>query len=142
MLDAFAPGLLVGLAIAAFGAFLAGRNPGAPSSLPWAVAQWGILRHPVQLYEALALLAVTALVWRMLRRGARAGAPFLAALVGYGLVTWLVEAFRAAETAATMLGGLRTAQVLGLLLALAALVGFRALATETDSLPEQPAPEA
>lgn len=141
MLDAFAPGLLVGLAIAAFGAFLAGRNPGALSSLPWAVNQWGVLRHPVQLYEALALLAVAALVWRMLRRGARSGAPFLAALAGYGLVIWFVEAFRAAETAGTMAGGFRTAQVIGLALALVALFGFRALATSSAAAAEEPAPE-
>jgi phosphatidylglycerol:prolipoprotein diacylglycerol transferase len=141
MLDAFAPGLLVGLAIAALGAFLAGRNPGSPSALPWAVDQWGVLRHPVQLYEALALLAVAALVWQMLRRGARSGAPFLAALAGYGLVIWFVEAFRAAETAATMAGGFRTAQVIGLALALAALLGCRALAPSRAATAEEPVPE-
>lgn len=142
MLDAFAPGLLVGLTVAAVGACFAGRSPGAASTLPWAVEQWGVRRHPAQLYEAVALLAVAALVWSMIRRGARRGAPFLAALAGYGLTIWFVEAFRAPEMAATMLGGLRVAQVVGLALALAALVGFRALATRPDALPEEPAREA
>lgn len=142
MLDAFAPGLLAGLAVAAVGAFLAGRNPGAASTLPWAVEQWGMRRHPVQLYEAIALLLVAALVWRMIRRGARAGAPFLAALAGYGLAIWFVEAFRAAETTATILGGLRTGQVVGLILALGALVGFRALATTADAAREVSTKEA
>jgi phosphatidylglycerol:prolipoprotein diacylglycerol transferase len=140
MLDAFAPGLLVGLAVAAAGAFLAGRNPGAASTLPWAVEQWGIRRHPVQLYEALALLAVAALVWSMIRRGARSGTPFLAALAGYGLAIWLVEAFRAAEATATVFGGFRAGQVLGLLLALVALVGFRSLQPPANARAEEPAP--
>jgi phosphatidylglycerol:prolipoprotein diacylglycerol transferase len=139
MLDAFAPGLLVGLAIAAAGAFLAGRSPGAASSLPWAVEQWGVQRHPVQLYEGLALGAVAALVWSMIRRGARIGAPFLTALAGYGLVTWFVEAFRAPELSATLAGGLRTMQVVGLLMALVALLAFRAL---TPTAAEEPATEA
>lgn len=141
MLDAFAPGLLVGLGIAAFGAFLAGRNPGAASSLPWAVEQWGVRRHPVQLYEAVGLLAVAALVWRMIERGARPAAPFLTALAGYGLTIWFVEAFRAAETTAIMVGGLRTGQVVGLALALAALVGFRSLATAAAAPGDEPASE-
>jgi phosphatidylglycerol:prolipoprotein diacylglycerol transferase len=142
MLDALAPGLLVGLAIASTGAFLAGRNPGAESSLPWAIEQWGLRRHPVQLYEAVALLAVAAVVWNMIGRGARQGAPFLCALAGWGLVTWFVEAFRATELAATMAGGIRLMQVIGLVIALAALLGFRALASTPDSLPDQSAPDA
>jgi len=141
MLDAFASGLLVGLAIAAFGAFLAGRNPGAASSLPWAVEQWGTRRHPVQLYEAVALLAAAALVWRMTGRRARPAAPFLTALAGYGLTIWFVEAFRAAETTATLFGRLRTMQVVGLALALAALVGLRALAPAADAQSDEPAAE-
>jgi phosphatidylglycerol---prolipoprotein diacylglyceryl transferase len=137
MLDAFAPGLLAGLAIAAAGAFLAGRNPGAASSLPWALEQWGIRRHPVQLYEALALTAVAALVWSMIRRGARSGAPLLTALAGYGLATWFVEAFRSPELSATLAGGLRTMQVVGLLIALVALLGFRALAPASSAEPSR-----
>lgn len=139
MLDAFAPGLLVGLSVAAVGAFLAGRNPGAASALPWAVEQWGVRRHPAQLYEAFALLLVAALVWSMIRRGARPGTPFLAALAGYGLIVWFVEAFRAPELTATMAGGLRAGQVAGLALALIALVAFRYLAgpqrAEADESP-------
>lgn len=67
MLDAFAPGLLVGLAIAATGALLAGRNAGAPADLPWAIDLWGVRRHPVQAYEALGFLAVACAVLRRLK---------------------------------------------------------------------------
>ena len=58
MLDAFAPGLLGGLAVAAIGAVLTGRDAGAPANLPWSVTLWGVERHPVQIYEMIALAAV------------------------------------------------------------------------------------
>ncbi len=128
VLDAFAPGLLVGLAIAAFGALLAGRNPGAPAALPWSVDLWGVRRHPVQIYEALGLLAVALFVLSVIRAGSRRGVPALIGLLGWGLVTWLVGAFRAPEVAAAVLGGLRLEQVLGLGAAVLALIGLRRLA--------------
>lgn len=135
MLDAFAPGLLVGLAIAAIGALLAGRNAGAAADLPWAVDLWGVRRHPVQAYEALGLILVAAVALRRLKTengrlkiGVRGGAPALIALLGYGLVKWFVEAFRAPEVTATILGGVRLDQVIGLALALVALAGLSRLA--------------
>lgn len=125
VLDALAPGVLVGIAIADVAALLAGRNAGAPSTLPWAVNLWGVARHPVQIYEALAALAVAALVLRMIARGSRPGAAALVALCGYGLSRWLLEPFRAEST--TIFGGLRAAQVLGLAAAAIALWGLSIL---------------
>ena len=120
VLDAFAPGALVGVAIASLGAFLAGRVPGAASSLPWAVEMWGVMRHPSQVYEAIASLAVGGLAAQSLRRGSRPGTPFLLAILGYGLSRWLLEPFR--EASPVIAGtGLRVPQVIGLALALGAL---------------------
>jgi len=124
-LDALAPGLLTGVAVASAGALLTGRTPGAPAELPWSVNLWGVRRHPSQIYEALALLGVTVLVLQMIRRGSAPGMPFLTALLGYGLVRWLLEPFHAES--ALLPGGLRTAQVVGLVLALLALWGIRRL---------------
>lgn len=118
-LDAVTPGILTALTVAAIGALLVGRNAGAPAELPWAVDLWGVRRHPSQVYEALALAGVAAVVLAMIRQGARPGAPALVGLLGYGLLRWLLEPFRAES--ATLLGGIRTAQVVGLVLALAAL---------------------
>lgn len=125
VLDAFAPGVLVGIAIADVGALLAGVNPGAaaPQGLPWAVDLWGVARHPSQAYEALAALAVAGLVLGMSARGSRPGAAALVALAGYGFSRWLLEPFRAESV--TILGGVRLAQVLGLAAALIALWGLR-----------------
>ncbi len=129
LLDAFAPGLLTGLAVAAIGALLTGRNPGAPANLPWSVTLWGIDRHPVQAYEAIAFAAVAAYVLRLIRLGSRRGRPALIALLGYGLALWFVEAFRSTDVTATVLGGLRLGQVVGLGLAIAALLSLRYLST-------------
>lgn len=118
MLDAFAPGVLSALAVASIGAFVAGRNPGAPADLPWAVTQWGAARHPVQLYEAAAYGITAWAVWRCLGRGIPGTAAWTA-LLGYGITRWAFEPFRA-ESAVT-LEGIRVAQVLGLAAALLAL---------------------
>lgn len=139
MLDAFAPGLLAGVAIAQVGALLDGRNLGAPANLPWTLNLWGVMRHPSQIYEALAALVVLLAIGLLLRRPADrcvpAGMIAWTALLGYGLSRWLLEPFRAES--ATVLGGLRTAQVLGLAAALVALLAMRALVRRQSGV-EQP----
>jgi phosphatidylglycerol---prolipoprotein diacylglyceryl transferase len=132
VLDAIAPGALVGIAVADVAALLTGRNAGLPADLPWAVNLWGVSRHPVQIYEALAALAVAALVLWMITHGSRPGAAALVALCGYGLSRWLLEPFRAPEASVTVLGGLRLAQMAGLAVALVALWGVGRLAARSD----------
>lgn len=131
MLDALAPGLAAGVGIAQVGALLAGRNPGAPTNLPWAVNLWGVARHPSQVYEALAVLLVLTVVGIALRRRAAAGTAAWLALLGYGLSLWLLEPFRAESV--TVLGGLRAPQLWGLVAALVALRGLRHLAMPRKS---------
>jgi phosphatidylglycerol:prolipoprotein diacylglycerol transferase len=123
VLDAVAPGALVGLAIAALGALLAGRALGAPVTLPWSVTLWGVARHPSQIYEALAALVTAGLAAAAIVKRAPAGTATWIALLGYGLSRWLLEPFRAEST--VVLGGLRLAQVLGLVAAIAALWALR-----------------
>jgi len=126
VLDAAAPGGLLGMAIAQLGAWLAGLEPGAPAGLPWAIAEWGVRRHPVQLYQIVALLAafgVVLLVLRRQRRQRRPGRAAWSALLGYGVSLWLIEPFR--ESSATLVAGLRTLQLLGLAAILIALVALR-----------------
>jgi phosphatidylglycerol---prolipoprotein diacylglyceryl transferase len=118
MLDASAPGVMAGIAIASLGALLAGRAAGAPTDLPWAISLWGVSRHPSQLYEALAALAVCGLVLWVLKRQVEPGRAAWVAILGYGLSRWLLEPFRAESV--TVLGGLRAAQLLGLAAALIA----------------------
>lgn len=96
MLDSFAPGALLALAIAALGAFLAGRDLGALSELPWAVELFGVRRHPVALYQALALLLLLGgLLWADRRAVLRPGQLTLNALFGYATIRLFLEPLRA-----------------------------------------------
>ena len=56
----FAPSLAIGIAIGRIGCFLSGLEDytyGTPTTLPWGYDFGdGVLRHPVQLYEAAAYL--------------------------------------------------------------------------------------
>lgn len=123
VLDAVAPGALVGIAIVDLGALLAGRNVGAPTDLPWAIALWGVRRHPSQIYELLAVLVVLGMTLRMLGTRGRQGSVAWVAVLGYGLSRWLLEPFRAESV--MVLGGLRVAQIVGLVMALVALWALR-----------------
>ena len=124
-LDAFAPGLALAMAIERLGAFLGGINFGEPTTLPWGVFMWGEVRHPAQIYEMLALLAILAvLLWQQGRRSF--DKPRTTPFDGYTFVLFValyagsrlfLEAFRA--DASLITGGLRAAQ----LVALAVLLG-------------------
>jgi phosphatidylglycerol:prolipoprotein diacylglycerol transferase len=110
--------LTLALAITRLGAFLDGSGFGEPTNLPWGVSLWDEIRHPVQLYESIALLAILAFLWRR-----RIGSPFS----GY-IFFWLValyagsrlflEAFRA--DAPLMTGGIRLVQPIALVMLLGA----------------------
>jgi phosphatidylglycerol:prolipoprotein diacylglycerol transferase len=122
--DAVAPGLALAMAIERLGAFLGGINFGEVTSLPWGVFMWGQVRHPVQMYEMLALLAILAiLLWQSF--GELPGPPsrtgrtwpfdgytftlFVALYAGSRL---FLEAFRA--DAPLVSGGLRSVQLVAL----------------------------
>lgn len=113
MLDVFAPGVILALAIASLGAFLAGRDLGAVSSLPWAVELFGVRRHPVALYQGAALLALLGLLLQADAKYAlRPGQLALLALFGYATIRLFLEPLRAEGT---LVGdGWRLAQVLAL----------------------------
>jgi phosphatidylglycerol---prolipoprotein diacylglyceryl transferase len=80
MLDALAPSLALGFAIASVGAFAGGSDFGTPTTLPWAViytrrlsSLWygtplGTPLHPVQLYAAVAELCIFALLLAMITK--------------------------------------------------------------------------
>jgi phosphatidylglycerol---prolipoprotein diacylglyceryl transferase len=130
VLDASGPGMLAAAVVLDVGNLLAGQAAGAPTSLPWAIDLWGAARHPSQVYELIAaLVALVAALW-VLRRAYRPGRVFWTAILGYSLGRWLLEPFR--ESGAALPGGFRTAQVLGLLGACAALLALRALASRPE----------
>lgn len=97
MLDILAPGVVLALAIAALGAFLAGRDLGTLSELPWAVELFGVRRHPVALYEALALSGLLGLLlWAGRTETRRPGQLALIALFGYATIRLFLDPLRVA----------------------------------------------
>lgn len=134
ILDAFATGALLFLAVNALAEGLNGRHFGMPSMLPWAIPQWDVYRHPVQFYEILGILAVISLLWAFLDR-LKPGQAALAAAAGYAGVRLLVDAFR--DQPEVIGDGLRLTQVIALIVLLLALVGIYQMQAGTKGSGEQ-----
>lgn len=108
--DAVALALPLGQAIGRVGCFLNGDSFGKASGLPWAVtfppetrAVMGITAtrvHPVQLYELLLdlVLFIALMIYR--RREEHEGSLLLVYLVGYGLIRFFLEFYRAHASSA------------------------------------------
>jgi prolipoprotein diacylglyceryltransferase len=105
--------------IASVGLLLSGEAFGVPTSLPWGVPLFGAVRHPTQIYFALAALSSLLVVWRLSRRTLPEGALAVVYLGLQGLMLLLIEALRADSL--LLPGGIRAAQVFGLALLLYAL---------------------
>ena len=138
-LDALASALALVTAVVSFGNLLSGDAFGAPAgNLPWAIELWGERRHPSQVYEFVVALAVFVLALRYsvqhvlpaqtTEQHAVAGKAtrppfdgflFLMTTALLAGVRLFLEAFRGDSTAS--FAGLRDAQVLSLLILLAAL---------------------
>jgi phosphatidylglycerol:prolipoprotein diacylglycerol transferase len=117
-LDAAAPGVALALAIISVGAFLGGVNLGAPTTVPWAVEIAGTARHPAQLYQAVANLAIFALLSTFKYRP-WPGFKFWLFVALYGASRLLLELFQAQPE--TIGQGVLAIQVLSLVVILIAL---------------------
>ena len=119
--DAAVAGVLLALAIAALGDFLAGRSLGALSSAPWAVELFGVQRQPVALIEAAAfggLLVILLLLDN--RKTFKPGQLALLALFGYATIRLFTEPLHA--DSAVVGDGWRLVQIAAL--AVIALTGW------------------
>lgn len=152
-LDAAAPGMLVGQAIARWGNFFNQELYGGPTDLPWGIAIECKNRvaeyscdslplattgfHPLFFYEsALDLLGAIVLLWLGRRYASRVRAGDLVAgwFIWYGAVRTLLEPFRSGYN--WTLGGIPTAMLIGVL----AVVGGTALVAWNHRRP-RPSPE-
>lgn len=133
VVDAVAPGLLLGQAIGRIGCLVTGDAVGMPTTLPWGVVytnpaalvpQLGVAYQPAFAYEALWDLAALAVLWRIRTRLRPDGAAFALYLVLYGAGKFLVSF---ARVEVIWLGGLQQAQLVAALLVLAGLAWLSAL---------------
>jgi phosphatidylglycerol:prolipoprotein diacylglycerol transferase len=141
-LDALTPGTALALTVERLGAFLAGKGLGLPAELPWSVHLLDQPRHPVQIYEVLALLVILGMLWK--RRGrhpfpGHASVLFVALYSGSRL---FLESFRAQTPLGP--GGVRIVQVFALLGMLGATgyLYYRQFASDERRRTELPDPAA
>lgn len=119
--DAAAPGLILGQAIGRIGCFMNGDHQGAAASLPWAtmytnpntvVPDFGVTRHPTQVYEGLYDFAVFGLLWWLRKRVAVDGVLFWTYASLYSFGRFWISFLR---IDADFFFGLKEAQVISLL---------------------------
>ena len=100
VMSAATPALTIGHAVGRIGCFLVGDDYGRPTDLPWGIAfpkglpPTTVPVHPTQLYEALALVAVTLGLLSLRRRGASDRVVVGAYLVSAGITRFAIEFLR------------------------------------------------
>jgi phosphatidylglycerol:prolipoprotein diacylglycerol transferase len=97
--DAFAVGMPTGWAIARIGCFVAHDHPGRLTRFPLAVDFPGGARHDLGLYEAVVLVAIATLLWRLWARHRLDGKLLGLLAVLYGVARFLLDFLRASDVA-------------------------------------------
>ena len=119
--DAAAPGMILGQAIGRIGCFFNGDHQGTPANLPWAtmytnpntvVPDFGVMRHPTQVYEGLFDIALFGVIWWLRKRIPFDGVLFWIYASVYSFGRFWISFLR---LDAELVFGLREAQVVGLI---------------------------
>lgn len=136
LLDAIAPGAAVFVAALALANLANGTAFGVETSVPWAIELWDARRHPVQVYELTAGLAILAIVLRVGRKAPAPGLGFLLFIALYGGMRLLLDPLRA--TGQILPGGFRAAQVVGLAVVLVAMGLMRVWSRQQEEIDAEP----
>lgn len=112
------------------------RSPATDSQfklgLVQSINQWSLPVHPSQIYESAGSLAVAAICFFYVHgRKKYDGQVFVAFIILYAIVRFIVEFFRADDRGA--LFGLSTSQLIGLLLIAGALVAHKRLSSRAEA---------
>ena len=126
-IDALAVGLPLGQAVVRIGCFLGGCCYGRPTDLPWAViftspytiGPRNIAIHPSQLYEAIVLTGIFAVVYSLRRRKSFEGQLMVIYLFLSASLRFGVEFYRSPEIRGPAFWQMPLAQLLALAIALA-----------------------
>jgi phosphatidylglycerol:prolipoprotein diacylglycerol transferase len=116
------PGLILGHGIGRVGCFLTGCCYGSQCDLPWAVKFDGEFRHPVQLYEALALFSLGYLSLKWIKRKKTNLYIVTNYLLIYSAVRFILEFFRGDEVRGVFWLSLSTSQYISVGLFFGALI--------------------
>ncbi|MGB7204691.1 MAG: prolipoprotein diacylglyceryl transferase family protein, partial [Anderseniella sp.] len=91
--------------------FFTGNAYGTPTDVPWGVELWNAMRHPVQLYDAIALLIVLVVLW-YLHKKVLDGELFWRFLMLYSLSRLFLDMFH--SNASVWGPGIRINQIISL----------------------------
>lgn len=135
--DTVAPGMALGQTLGQFACLLNGDSYGRPTDLPWAItytdprslAPLNISLHPIEIYEMAAYFLTFLLVWGIRKHCRVDGFTFFTYLAGYGMARFVVDFFRGDP--AIFAWGIQAAQVFGVAMIAAALIGFLLLRNKT-----------
>ncbi len=116
-----APVLAISHALGRLACFLAGCCYGSHCDLPWAIQMHGGFRHPVQLYESLALAILAVILWRRLITG-RSVICFY--IVYYSIVRFVLEFYRGDDIRGLYFWNLSTSQFISLFLLLSCIAAI------------------
>lgn len=140
-LDILAPIMVSALMVVSVADFVGGPGYGTTANVPWAIDQFGVPRHPVQIYELLVGAAALLAWWALRRRRAYAGQLFLVTASVYCFGRLFVDAFRADTP--LVAGGWHLVQILCLAVVLTSLVLLARHASTGDlAAPAQDAGDA
>ncbi|MDO9183554.1 MAG: prolipoprotein diacylglyceryl transferase, partial [Bacteriovorax sp.] len=116
------PGLIFGHAIGRVGCFLTGCCYGSQCSLPWAVKMEGEFRHPVQLYEAIALFILGYFSLRWIANKKTNLFIITQYLIIYSAVRFVIEFFRGDEVRGVFWLSFSTSQLISIGIFICALI--------------------
>jgi phosphatidylglycerol:prolipoprotein diacylglycerol transferase len=119
--DIAAPSIAIGQAIGRLGCLMSGCCYGRPASIPWAIKfpYLDYMRHPTQIYEMLATLAIFVALMLFRKHKTIDGQVIWLYLVLYAVARFVIEFFRGDNPRILM--GLTISQVIGVLVLIAAV---------------------
>ncbi len=141
LLDAYAPGMVVGYGIAMVGALLHGLFAGRATGVPWAVELFLERRHPAQVYLLVACVAILGILRAQRHRSLASGTLFVLALCLLSAARFVVDFFVDAPMLVRFLTAGQIASAAVVVITAVALVRLQQLAppVEPDPIAEVPA---
>ncbi len=137
--DAYVAGLVFGIAVGRLGYFLTGLDDhtyGTPTSggVPWGVDFGdGVTRHPTQLYESTAVVALGLCLWIRAQWQSVRGELFRLFLAGYLIFRFGVEFIKPVSRPIVGLSVIQVASVVGAVLALRGVMKGRRVRSQVVS---------
>lgn len=122
MADICAPSIILGQAIGRWGNYINQEAHGGETDLPWGIMIDGVKYHPTFLYESVWNFALFVfLLWYRKNKVKVQGEVFLLYVALYSLARFFIEGLR---TDSLMLGPIRVAQLISIVLIAFALITF------------------